>query len=62
VGFLRQATEAGGGPMPAFSVAEMGQVEAVARGAIGDERWERGVEEGRGFDDARAFACVGAAP
>ena len=62
VGFVHQATEAGCGPMPAFSRAEIARVEAVARAAIGDERWVRGVEQGRGFDEARAFACVGAAP
>jgi len=59
-GFLLQTCEAKDIPTIGETRQLLDAAEAVSRLALGGERWLRHVDEGRSFDETRAFACLGA--
>ena len=61
-GFLLQTCEAKGIPTIGETRQLLDAAEAVSRPALGSERWLRHVDEGRSFDETKAFASLGASP
>jgi hypothetical protein len=61
-GFLLQTCEAKDIPTTGETRQLLDAAEAVSRPALGSERWLRHVDEGRSFDEIRAFACIGVSP
>lgn len=58
-GFMLQTCEARNIPAIGETRQLLDTAEALSRAALGSERWLRHVDEGRSFDETRAFACLG---
>ncbi len=59
-GFLLQTCEDKNLPAIGETRQLLDAAETASRAALGSERWLRHFDEGRSFDETRAFACLGA--